>query len=170
MLNREFGAVSGVGDVWVGDVTYVRTGEGWLYLAVVIDVFSRRVVGWATSSTPDGSLTVKAYEAARVTTSLKPRMFHSDRGAEYSCAAFREVIERDGVQRSMSRAGDCWDNAIAEAFFATLKRELVDLTKYTTRSEARASIFEFIEAFYNRRRLHSSLGYRAPIDYEALTA
>lgn len=167
VLGRRFAGATSPGDVWVGDVTYVRTNEGWLYLAVVIDVCTRRVVGWATGSVPDGALTVRAYESAKLTTSTSPKLFHSDRGPEYACVAFRTAIERDGVVRSMSRSGDCWDNAVAESFFATLKRELVYLTSYSTRGEARKSVFEFIEVFYNRARLHSTLGYKSPMEFEA---
>jgi transposase InsO family protein len=166
VLDRRFAEVSRSGEVWVGDVTYVRTSEGWLYLAVVIDVYTRRVVGWATGATPDGDLTVRAYEAATMTTSTTPELFHSDRGSEYSCADLRATLQEDGVTQSMSRSGDCWDNAVAESFFATLKRELVHLTSFSTRKEARASVFSYIESFYNRVRLHSALGYRSPMEFE----
>lgn len=167
ILDRQFHAVSRPNEVWVGDGTYIRTSEGWLFLVVIIDVFTRRVVGSSMGSTMDGSLTARAFEAACARTAVAPRLFHSDRGPEYACEAFRAVVESKATQRSMSRSGDCWDNAVAEAFFATLKKELVYLTKFSTRTEARAAIFEYIEVFYNRVRLHSALGYRSPVDFEA---
>lgn len=167
VLDRQFAAVRKLGEVWVGDVTYVRTQEGWLFVAVVIDLFSRRVVGWAMGPTVDGALAVRAFDAAMTTTNMAPKMFHSDRGAEYACEAFRARLALNGVTRSMSRSGDCWDNAVAESFFATLKRELVHLTSFSTREQARASVFEYVEVFYNRLRVHSSLGYQSPMAFEA---
>jgi len=167
VLNRQFNDVQAPNEVWVGDGTYIRTNEGWLFLVVIIDLFSRKVVGTAMGSTMDAGLTTKAFLAACQRAGTAPRLFHSDRGPEYACEAFRNVVEDKGTQRSMSRTGDCWDNAVAESFFATLKKELVHLTKFSTRTEARASVFEYIEVFYNRIRLHSALGYRSPVEFEA---
>ena len=169
LLDRRFGDVTEPHAVWIADVTYVKTDEGWLYLAVVIDLYTRRVVGWAMGNTPDAKLTVRAYEAARMTAGRSPKLFHSDRGSEYACADLRGALVRDDVTQSMSRAGDCWDNAVAEAFFASLKRELVHLRSFATRTEARGEIFMYVEGFYNQRRLHSSLGYKSPIEFETET-
>jgi putative transposase len=166
-LDRQFHVVNRPNDVWVGDGTYIRTAEGWLMLVVIIDLFSRKVVGTAMGSTMDGALATKAFKAACRHSGSAPRLFHSDRGAEYACATFRKAVEACGTERSMSRSGDCWDNAVAEAFFATLKKELVYLTKFSTRTAARAAVFEYIEVFYNRIRLHSTLGYRSPVEFEA---
>jgi transposase InsO family protein len=167
VLDRRFAAVKRCNEVWVGDVTYVRTQAGWLFVAVVIDLFTRRVVGLAMGTAVDGALTTKAFTTALATTGTAPTLFHSDRGTEYACSEFRAAVDAVGVERSMSRTGDCWDNAVAESFFATLKRELVHLTTFSTTAEARASVFEYIEVFYNRIRLHSSLGYRSPMAFEA---
>lgn len=167
VLNREFQSVTRPNEVWVGDGTYIRTAEGWLFLVVIIDVFSRKVVGTATGQTMDGALATKAFQTACAHSGTAPRLFHSDRGSEYACAAFRAAVEARGTQRSMSRSGDCWDNAVAESFFATLKKELVHLTRFSTRTQARAEVFEYIEVFYNRIRLHSALGYRSPAEFAA---
>lgn len=167
LLERRFGAATGPDQMWVGDVTYVPTHEGWLFVAVVIDLFSRRVVGWSMSPTLNGDLTVAAFKAAVSARGRAPRLFHSDRGAEYACAAFRKLLAAHGVTGSMSRTGDCWDNAVSESFHASMKREVVQLTSFSTRAEARASLFEYIEVFYNRLRLHSSLGYQSPESFEA---
>lgn len=167
LLDRRFSDVTAPGDVWVGDVTYIRTGEGWLYLAVVLDVCSRKVIGWSTAPVLDGGLPVEAFRRAVAQAGAGPRMFHSDRGSEYACLAFRSALAEHDVERSMSRPGDCWDNAVAESFFATFKRELVHLSKFSTRSAAHLATFEYIEAFYNRARLHSALGYQTPVAFEA---
>jgi transposase InsO family protein len=157
--------------VWVGDISYVRTWEGWLYLATVIDLGSRRVVGLAMADHMRAELVIEAMRMA--ITSRRPGsgvIFHSDRGSQYTSGAFRTLLAKHGIVQSMSRVGECWDNAVAESFFATLKNELAYREVWPTRAGARRGIFEYIEAFYNRRRLHSSLGYRSPVDYEAWRA
>lgn len=170
LLKRRFSEVKNPGEVWVGDVTYIRTGQGWLYLAAIVDVCSRRVVGFETSTTIGGDLAVAALQSALSRTGKTPRMFHSDRGSEWACKAFQDVLAARGITPSMSGSGDCWDNAIAESFFATLKRELVYLSKYSTTKEAALSVFEYIEVFYNRVRMHSSIGYVSPAEFEAKLA
>ncbi len=153
--------------VWVGDVTYIWTWAGWLYLAVIIDLASRRVVGWASSERNDTALAVAALEAAIA--SRRPRrglLHHTDRGSPYASRAYREVLNRIGAVVSMSRTGDCWDNAVAESFFGTLRAELLDHERYETRAEAKAALQDYIEGFYNPRRRHSSTGYVSPMEYE----
>jgi transposase InsO family protein len=155
---------------WVADITYVPTREGWLYLAVVEDLFSRMVVGWSMSETMTSRLVVDALEMAlarRLTlTGSSALVAHSDRGSQYASEHYQRRLRDERIACSMSRRGDCWDNAPMESFFASLKRELVHHEDYATRDQARASIFEYIEAFYNRVRRHSSLGYVAPAEYE----
>ena len=153
---------------WVADVTYVPTREGWLYLAVVIDLFSRMVVGWSMAATMTSRLVVDALEMAlgRRPEGCPGLVAHSDRGSQYASEHYRRRLEEERITCSMSRRGNCWDNAPMESFFASLKKELVHDENYTTRDEATASIFEYIEAFYNRVRRHSSLGYVAPAEYE----
>ena len=153
--------------VWVTDVTYIFTAEGWLYLAVMLDLFSRRVVGWATSDTNDRLLALDAlYQALRARRPRAGLVHHSDRGSPYASEAYREALRDRGITASMSRTGDCWDNAVAESFFATLKGELVDHERYATRAAAVASIGDYIERFYNPQRRHSHLGYVSPIEFE----
>lgn len=153
---------------WAADITYVPTAGGWLYLAAVIDLCSRRVVGWATADHLRADLAVEALRMAL--THRKPTgalLHHSDRGVQYASEAYRAVLAEHGVEASMSRVGNCWDNAVAEGFFSTLKRELVHHESYADHEEARRSLFEYIEVFYNRRRRHSTLGYRSPAEFEA---
>lgn len=153
--------------VWVSDITYLPTGEGFLYLAAVVDLGSRRCVGWAMRESLDAELAISALKMAlerrRPPTGL---LFHSDRGVQYACDAFRDVLAAHGIQASMSRKGDCWDNAVAESFFATLELELIAQSRWRTRAEARRDVFAFIETWYNRHRRHSTLGYRSPANYE----
>ena len=155
---------------WVADVTYIPTREGWLYLAVVEDLFSRRVVGWSMDQTMTSRLVVDALEMAvadRLKGSSVPALVaHSDRGSQYASEHYQRRLSEERIVCSMSRRGNCWDNAPMESFFASLKKELVHDKDYATREQARASIFEYIEAFYNRVRRHSSLGYVAPAEYE----
>lgn len=153
---------------WVGDITYIRTDEGWLYLAVLIDLFSRRVVGWAMSERIDRHLTLSALNMAVVNRgpAAKNVLHHSDRGSQYASEDYRQALARHGFEVSMSRKGNCWDNAVAESFFATLKTEMVHQRHFATRVEARTALFEYIEIFYNRRRRHSSLGYLSPAEFE----
>jgi transposase InsO family protein len=153
--------------VWAGDITYLPTGEGWLYLAVLLDLHSRRVVGWAVGTTLERELVLTALRQALA--SRRPAaglLHHSDRGSQYACAEYRELLAEQGIVVSMSRAGDCWDNAVVESFFATLKIELLTDARWATRAAATAAIAEYIETWYNLRRRHSSLGYVSPVEYE----
>lgn len=153
---------------WVGDITYIRTWQGWAYLATVIDLASRRVVGFAVADHMRTSLIQQAMEMALTSRRPGPGLiFHSDRGSQYTSAAFRELLARHQVRQSLSRPRQCWDNAVAESFFATLKTELVYRQALTTIPAARSAVFEYIEVFYNRKRLHSALGYQSPSTYEA---
>jgi putative transposase len=153
---------------WCGDITYIPTDEGWLYLATVIDIASRRIVGWATAGHLRTELVANALRAA--CRSRRPTgavVFHSDRGCQYTSREFAGLAREFGVRLSVGRTGQCWDNALAESFFATLKRELGD-RPWPSRAVARTAIFEWIESWYNVRRLHSSLGYRSPAEYETV--
>ena len=152
---------------WVSDITYVWTDEGWLYLATFIDLFSRKVVGWSMAPRMAADLVVDAFRMAIFRQKrTAPRMVHSDRGSQYASDAFRKELAMHGCKQSMSRKGDCWDNAVAESFFGILKSELVHHERYKTREEARLSIFDYIETFYNKLRLHSHLNYVSPEDFE----
>ena len=165
-LNRMF-CQSRLDQAWAADITYIRTAEGWLYLAVVIDLCSRKIVGWATSDSLAAKLCVRALE--RAVEQRRPRqtvLHHSDRGVQYACDDYQGLLARHGLQPSMSRRGNCYDNAVTESFFGTLKTELVYHERYATREAARQSLFEYIEVFYNRRRRHSALGYLSPAEYE----
>jgi len=153
--------------VWVGDITYLRTREGWLYLAVILDVASRRVIGWAMRHAIDAVLTRDALlMALRTRRPAAGVLHHTDRGSQYAAEAYQALLGAHGMTCSMSRRGDCWDNAVAESFFASLKRELVTGTHWATRDEARTAVFDYIERWYNRERRHSSLGYLSPVAYE----
>lgn len=168
LLNREF-ATRGPNRVWVSDITYIRTCEGWLYLAVVIDLFSRGVVGWSMSERINRALVLDALDMAVGRRNPgRGLIHHSDRGSQYASYDYQRVLKEHGMHCSMSRKGDCWDNAVAESFFGSLKTERVRRKRYRTRDEARRDIFEYIEVFYNRVRLHSSLGYLAPAQFEAV--
>lgn len=167
LLNRNFSPEK-PNEVYAGDITYIWTTEGWLYLAVVIDLFSRSVVGWAMDKRMTRQLVMNALTMAVQRRSPSSGViFHSDRGSQYASADFQKLLVKHGMRCSMSRKGNCWDNAPVESFFGTLKQELVFHQKYPTRFHARQSIFEYIERFYNRRCLHSTLGYKSPADYEA---
>jgi len=165
-LDREFD-VDVPNARWAADITFVWTSQGWLYLAVVMDLFSRRIVGWQMSNRITRQLVIGALQMA-----LKARrpasglLHHSDRGSQYASDDFRKLLEDEGCVCSMSRKGNCWDNAPVESFFATLKRELIHDRRYQTREQAQSEIFEFIEVWYNRKRRHSSLGYLSPAEYE----
>jgi len=153
--------------VWVSDITYIPTLEGWLYLAVILDLYSRQVVGWAMSDRLTTDFVVKALcQAAGRRRPPSGCILHSDRGVQYASADFRDVLRAYGFIQSMSRKGNCYDNAVAESFFHTLKTEHVYDYRYKTRAEAIQSIFEYIEMFYNRQRRHSALGYRTPVSFE----
>jgi putative transposase len=154
---------------WVTDITYVWTREGWLYLAAILDLFSRRVVGWAMSESLSRELALDALDMAlRNRAPPTGLLHHSDRGCQYASADYQAALSERGIRCSMSRKGNCWDNAVAESFFATLKKELVNEANYETRAEARTSVFEYLEVFYNRRRRHSSLGYVSPLSFESM--
>jgi transposase InsO family protein len=168
-LARQFAVdeVAAPNRIWVGDITYLPTRAGWLYLAVVLDLASRRVIGWAMRHTLEGALTRDALQMALAGRRPAPGVLHhTDRGSQYAAGEYRALLAQHGMQCSMSRVGDCWDNAVAESFFATLKRELVDDADWATRDEARTAVFEYIEVWYNRQRRHSSLGYVSPVVYE----
>lgn len=162
LLARNFTA-AGPDRVWLADLTYLWTAEGWLYLAVVLDLHTRRVVGWAMADHLGHELALAALDMAIARQRPAPGVIaHSDRGVQYAAHGYRARLLAHGMLCSMSRKGDCWDNAPMESFFATLKRELVEETDYQTRDQARADVFHYIEGFYDRRRLHSSLGYLTP--------
>jgi transposase InsO family protein len=166
LLDRQF-SVSAANLVWVSDITYIWTDEGWLFLASTLDLYSRKVVGWAMSESMPASLVVSALVMAIDARSPSAGLLHhSDRGVQYAADAFQGLLEQNGITCSMSRKGNCYDNAVKESFFHTLKTELCDHEHYRTRAEARASVFEFIEVFYNRTRLHSTLGYCSPAEFE----
>ena len=152
---------------WLSDITYIPTREGWLYLAAVLDVYSRAIIGWAMSRTLDCKL---AQDALRMAIGRRgpPAILHSDQGTTYAAAEYRELLGRYPIRQSMSRKGDCWDNAPMESFFHTLKTELVMHNDYKTRDQARASLFDYIEVFYNRQRRHSTLNYEAPLAFKAM--
>lgn len=155
--------------IWVSDITYIPTDEGWLYLATTMDLFSRKIVGWSMFSSLRATIVVDALRMA-IDRREPPDglIHHSDRGVQYASAEFRGLLDTHGIAASMSRRGNCYDNAAKESFYHTLKTELVHHERYRTRDEARSSVFEYIEAFYNRVRLHSTLGYRSPVEFEAL--
>lgn len=154
-------------EVWYSDISYVKTGEGWLYLCVVIDAFSRAIVGWSMSTRLKTKLLIDAVKPALQNRSVVPGLiFHSDKGSQYRSHAFSKLLQAWGVRQSMTGVDHCYENAFAESFFATLKKELVYRTVFSTRETARSAIFEFIEVFYNRRRIHSSLGNLPPLVYE----
>ena len=166
LLERNF-TVSAPNKVWVGDITYIWTREGWLYLAMILDLFSRRVIGWAMDSSLERGLALDALRMAlRTRRPGEGLLHHSDRGVQYASTDYRRLLREHGITCSMSRKGDCWDNAVAESFFSTLKAELIRSNDYVTRAQVRLSVFEYIESFYNTRRLHSALGYVAPVDRE----
>ncbi|EIC28530.1 transposase [Methylomicrobium album BG8] len=167
-LDRQFN-VDQPNRVYAGDITSILTQEGWLYLAVVIDLYSRQVVGWSMAEHMRTQLVNDALLMA--IWKRKPEkglMWHTDRGSQYASESHRALLARHGIRQSMSRKGNCWDNSVSESFFHTLKTERVHQQTYQTRSEAKQAVFEYIEVFYNRERLHSANGYRSPVDYELL--
>jgi putative transposase len=163
LLSRNFSCTA-PDEVWVSDITYIETHEGWLYLTVFQDLFSRKVVGWSMTNTMHATCVEDAFKMGVGRRGKKPAMVHSDRGSQYASEAFRKHLA--GVKQSMSRKGDCWDNAVAETFWKTLKAELTYRRVFRTREAARQAIFEYIETFYNNRRLHSTLGYLSPVEFE----
>jgi len=165
-LDRQF-TVAEPNQAYVGDITYIHTQEGWLYLAVVIDLYSRQVVGWSMAEHMRAKLVNDALSMA--VWKRKPGkglIWHTDRGSQYASDSHRALLQQHGIIQSMSRKGNCWDNAVSESFFHTLKTELVHHQRYQTRAEAKQDIFEYIEVFYNRERLHSANNYVSPVDYE----
>lgn len=166
-VERDFRA-DAANKVWVSDMTYIATDEGWLYLAVTMDLYSRKIVGWSMAPTMHAKIVIDALKMALEARSPGSGLVHhSDRGSQYASEAFRAVLGEHGLTASMSRRGNCYDNAAMESFFHTLKTELVRHERYRSHAEARASLFDYIEVFYNRRRLHSTLDYVSPVDFEA---
>ena len=168
LLKREFNP-DRINKAWVSDITYIRTKQGWLYLTIIMDLFDRQIIGWALSKTMHASVTVvPAWMMAVARRGITDELiFHSDRGVQYACNDFRKLLKRNTlVSQSMSRRANCWDNAVAESFFKTLKTECVYHQKYNTIIQAELSVFEYIETWYNKRRLHSSLGYLTPCEFE----
>jgi putative transposase len=168
VLDRKF-AVEMPNKAWVADITYIPTKEGWLYLAAVMDLYSRRIVGWAMDKRICRHLVERALFMACVNRSPGPGLLHhSDRGSQYASWDYQRLLKARAMVCSMSRKGNCWDNAAMESFFGTLKTEWVHHQNYQTRAEAQSDIFDYIEVFYNRQRLHSALGYRSPVAFEQL--
>jgi transposase InsO family protein len=169
LIGRDFHTAAGrINARWCGDITYINTWEGWLYLATVIDLASRRVVGWATADHMRTDLVAKALTNAVTTRRpTSPVIFHSDRGCQYTSTQYAQLAQQLGVRLSVGRRGQCWDNAVAESFFATIKTELLDQRAWPTRARAHQAIFEWIEGWYNTRRRHSTLDYLSPAAYEA---
>lgn len=152
---------------WVSDITYISTDEGWLYVAGIMDLYSRKIVGWSMEERIDAALTLAAWSMACCHRQPPQGLTaHSDRGVQYACEDYRQALARAGALASMSRKANCYDNAAMESFWSTLKNELVYRCHFRTRAEARQAIFDYIEIFYNRRRLHSALGYKSPVDFE----
>jgi transposase InsO family protein len=170
LLKRHFGpGTVEVDRVYVGDITYIWTWEGWLYLATVIDLSSRRVVGWSMADHMRAELVCDALNMALNARRPEPGViFHSDRGTQYTSAEFAQLCQAHGVIQSFSRPRQCWDNAVAESWFASLKAELIYRQTWATRAQVRRAVFDYIEVFYNQKRLHSSLGYLSPAEYEAI--
>lgn len=169
-LDRNFRALA-PNQVWLADLTYIRTGEGWLYLAAVLDMHSRKIVGWSMRETLHVEIALEALTMAIERQRPAPGLIHhSDRGIQYAAEAYRQTLAQSGITPSMSRKGNCWDNAPMESFFHTLKTERVHHRVYATRAEARRDLFAYIEGFYNPRRLHSALGYISPADAERRAA
>jgi transposase InsO family protein len=170
LLERDF-EVDVPNTVWVGDITQVRTREGWLFLAVILDLYSRKVVGYATSHQPRAELALEALTMAYETRKPKPGLIHhTDRGTQYGSATYKDQLDRYEMRQSMSRPGKCGDNAVAESFFRTIKTESLYHMDFETREQAGLEIFDYIEGFYNRTRMHSTLDYRSPEEYERLSA
>lgn len=167
LLNRDFSADT-LGQKWVSDITYIKTGEGWLYLTMIMDLADRKIVGWSLSQTMKSSDTIlSAWKMAVGNRPLtQTLLFHSDRGVQYADNEFRRILRGHPVVQSMSRKGNCWDNAVAESFFKSLKSEMVYHYRFSTRDRAKMAIFKYIEVWYNRKRIHSALGYLTPCEME----
>jgi transposase InsO family protein len=170
VLDRQFTAMR-ANEIWLTDITYVWTREGWLYLAAVEDMYTRKIVGWSTSERLSAAMVNEALEMG-IGRQLPEAglLAHSDRGSQYASEVYQRLLQEHGITCSMSRKGNCWDNAPMESFFATLKKELVHQEEYETRAHARQSLFEYIELFYNRERRHSALGYVSPAQFEEVAA
>jgi transposase InsO family protein len=167
LLNRQF-VTDAPNEVLVGDITYLRTQQGWVYLAVLIDLFSRKVVGWAMDDTMQTSLCLRALHRAQASRGdLSMAIHHTDRGSQYASRAYREAVEAAGMRPSMSRKGNCWDNAVAESFFGTLEQELVPQTPWSNMSQARKAVSHYIHRYYNAERRHSTIGMQTPNAFEA---
>lgn len=169
LLNRNF-RVDLPGQVWVSDITYINTKNGWVYLTVIIDLFNRKVIGWALSSTMKADQTSIAALKMALSNRNKSEnlIFHSDRGVQYACSDFTKVLSKNDIIQSMSRKGNCWDNAVAESFFKSLKTESIYQYNFISKLEAKRKIFQYIEIWYNRKRRHSALGYKTPLEIEKL--
>jgi putative transposase len=166
ILDRDF-APEAPNRAWAGDITYIWTGEGWLYLAVILDLFSRRVIGWSMADNMETPLVARALQnAIGLRLPGDDLIHHSDRGSQYASGDYRKLLDRNGITCSMSRRGDCWDNAVVESFFGTMKTELIYRKPWPTRESAHQAVAEYIELFYNTRRRHSFLGQQSPSDYE----
>ncbi len=166
LLGRDFSPKQ-INRYYAGDITYIHTAEGWLYLAVVIDLYSRRIVGWAMDKKMKASLVNAALLMAIWRRKpAKGLIWHTDRGSQYASNSHREICKAHGIRQSMSRKADCWDNAVAESFFHSLKVELVHSVQFNTREEAKTAVFEYIEVYYNRLRMHSANDYLSPVEYE----
>lgn len=170
ILNRDFYAANPA-EKWVSDLTYIRTLEGWVYLTTVIDLADRKVIGWSLSETMNAkSTTIKAFLMAKNNRPVNSQLiFHSDRGVQYACSEFRSELEKLPITQSMSRKGNCWDNAVAESFFKTMKTEMVYHKVFKTKKCAELAIFEYIEIWYNRKRRHSTLGFLTPLEFENIS-
>ena len=170
LVDRHFSA-DAPNRLWVADITQIRTREGWLFLAVIVDVFSRKVVGWSTANRISHSLALEALRnALRSRRPASGLVHHSDRASQYGGAEYQDLLDRHGIRCSMSRPRNCWDNALAESFFHTIKTEWLYHFTFDSRAQARSYVFDYIECFYNRTRLHSSIGYRSPMNYETVTS
>jgi putative transposase len=165
LLNRNF-QFDKPNQAWVSDITYIFVGNTWMYLCVIIDLFNREIIGWHFDDNMETPLIITAYEnAVKACKPSRNCIFHSDRGVQYSSNEFRNLLEKNGMRQSMSRKGDCWDNAVAESFFKTLKVEKVNHMEYKTMQEAKTDLFRYIEIFYNRKRFHSTLGFTSPVNF-----
>lgn len=166
LVNMNF-SVEKANKIWVSDITYIWTKEGWLYLVVILDLFSRMIIGWSMSQRLKNDLVVNALEQAFKNRGVEEGLiFHSDQGSQYASKEVVDLMKKYNCKQSMSRKGNCYDNAVAESFFHSLKTELIYFEKYSTRDEARSSIFDYIEIFYNRQRRHSAINYYSPVDFE----
>lgn len=160
---------TGPNQIWVADITYIETAEGWLYLAAILDLYSRKIVGWAMSERIDTTLILKALAMALLHRNAPAGLlFHSDRGVQYASADYRAALANAGLTASMSRKGNCYDNAFIESFWSTLKMDLIYRRAFSTRAEAKRKIFDYIEVFYNRQRSHTALGFLSPVDFELM--